>query len=186
MQKKNQSEKQARKGGTGLGFPHPQHEASLHYLQEPCLELKTCPPAERATSPVSRGVEHVFEHLNQVAAKTSARPSRTQPHCQGRKLRDAFHEALGPRRPTPHHVPLAATSRILHLHGPRKHMEVANQGALAHRLPPFSLAQHTRLRIYHQFQNYFITAPYFVDNKFWALQRKDYITENVLEFLGTP
>ena len=79
----------------GLGIPHPQHEAALHFLQVSLPIVEELPEAERAESVTFREVQEAFEYLNRIAG-TDLRPTllHTTTHRQGRKLRYEFYEAL--------------------------------------------------------------------------------------------
>ena len=79
----------------GLGIPHPQHEAALHFLQVSLPIVAELPLADRERNPVWTHTQHAFEYLNRIAGCDLRNElEHTMPHRQGHKLREAFHDAL--------------------------------------------------------------------------------------------
>ena len=79
----------------GLGIPHPQHEAALHFLQVSLPIVAELSPAEREQNKIWPDTQHAFEFLNRIAGCDLRRElEHTLPHRQGHKLREAFHDAL--------------------------------------------------------------------------------------------
>ena len=79
----------------GLGIPHPQHEAALHFLQVSLPIVDELPEAERVDSVTYRGVQHAFEYLNRLAGMDlQTTLLHTTPRRHGCKIRAEFYDAL--------------------------------------------------------------------------------------------
>ena len=79
----------------GLGIPHPQHEAALHFLQATLPIVAELPIAERERTRAWNHTQQAFEYLNRIAGSDLREALHSSlPHRQGHMLRVTFYEAL--------------------------------------------------------------------------------------------